>query len=328
MNLKLIFPLALFGGVAQGQDLPTENLRVREILTIPRQKKDWLVGVQDAVSLRDGSIIVSDKLDNKLKKFDSKGRLVKETGKRGKGAGEFRGPGPLSVWNDLVAVVDYASSRIQVFTSDLQFKSALQAGGSIFDLCFDQEGYLWVGLLRGRQGRNLVQLDLKGEVVQAITLRNATKDPFDNMFWFTIDKTGEIIVAYVAQNKIELWNTRGEFRRDFHVSGLPLRSKRKTISKRIFDEDLEVPEDNIFWDVGVDSQGRIFLLADEYTPNPDQDVYVVNREGDLLSILKLPHRSMTLTVDSRDRLIVTDIGKTTVRVLGLQKTGRREGTPR
>lgn len=328
MNLKLILPLVLYGVVAQRQDLPTENLSVREILTIPRQKKDWLVGVQDAVSLRDGSIIVSDKLDNKLKKFDSKGWLIKETGKRGKEAGEFRGPGPLSAWNDLIAVADYASSRIQLFTSDLEFKSALHAGGSIFDLCFDNEGYLWVGLLTGRQGKNLVQLDTTGKIVRAITLRNATKDPFDNMFWFTIDKTGEIVVAYVAQNKIELWNTQGEFRRDFSVPGLPLRSKRKTISKRMFDEDLEVPEDNIFWDVGVDSDGRIYLLADEYTPNPDQDVYVVNREGHLLSLLKLPHRSMTLALDFQNRLLVTDVGKTTMRLLELQKTMRRKGLPK
>lgn len=318
------FLVVSFYAILKGQFILPLNFSLHEVLTVPVDSAGSLISNQDIATLSDGSFLVSDRLDYKLKKFDRKGRFVRNVGRRGSGNAEFRGPGPLAATGTLIAVADHASSRIQFFSSDLVFRSSFHSIGPVFDLAFDGEGNLWAGILTGREDQNLVRMGPDGEVSKRLHLKNCTKNPFDRIFWFLIDRSGDIVIAYVFNNKIEVWDRNGNYRNEFEVPGLPVRSKRSRISKRIFSSaEEEIPEGNIFWSIAGDSKGRIFLLADEQTPNPRRDVYIVTKEGELLSIVTLPREARNLTIDSQDRLLVSDAVKPVARLYRLVEAPRK-----
>jgi len=306
----------------QSTDRQVRNLS--EVLVIDERSRNYILNAYDVVQLNDGSFIVSDKLDYKLKKFDKNGKFVKETGKRGKGHGEFRGPSYLASFNDVVAVTDFSSNRVQMFTSDLQFKSNFNVPGTVLDLCFDSEGNLWVGLLGGVGGQKIIKVDGAGNILQTILLKNQSDDIFESLFFFDINKKGIVAVCYMCLNKIEVWNTKGQFIRDFEVAGIPLHPRKKTIVKNLFSKDIEAPEDNIFWSLSFDNSENIYVLADAYTENPSKDVYVLDLRGNLLSILSLPERAVHLLMVSNDRMIAINNRRTKITVYGLKNNMDRK----
>lgn len=293
--------------------------RVKERLVIGKRPEHWILNAQGVVRISNNAFVVSDKLDYKLKKFDLNGKIIVEVGKRGKGPGEFRGPGPLDFYKDIIAVADFASPRVQIFSSSLEYKTSFRAPGPVFDLCFDEEGDLWLGVLTGRANQNLCKVDLSGKVVHTIRLRNTTDSEFDQLFSFSISQAGDIIIAYAYQNKIEIWNRNGNFMNEFQVPGIPLRPKKKTISRGLFKKGIEVPEDDLFRSVVVDSKNNIFVLADSYTNNQGRDIYVLNSNGQLISLVTLPYRSYGINIGPRDELYSIEENRTLIRVYQLKQ---------
>ena len=150
-----IFFFLVFGHKFETTEVQQTNgvllhFRVNEKFVIGNRPEYWILSAQGVVHTSNNAILVSDKLDYKLKKFDMNGKIIVEVGKRGRGPGEFRGPGPLDSYKDVIAVADFASPRVQIFSSSLEYKSGFHAPGPVFDLCSDQEGNLWLGVLAGR----------------------------------------------------------------------------------------------------------------------------------------------------------------------------------
>lgn len=314
----------LFGHIFQMAVIPqTRNillpLRVKEKLVVGNRPEHWILNAQGVVRISNDAFVVSDKLDYKLKKFDMNGKIIAEVGKRGRGPGGFRGPGPLDSYKDIIAIADFASPRVQIFSSRLEYKSSFHAPGPVFDLCFDEEGNLWLGVLAGRANQNLYKVDLSGKVVHTIRLRNTTDSEFDQLFSFSISQAGDIIVAYAYQNKIEIWDRNGNFKTEFQVPGIPLRPKKKTISQGLFKKGIEVPEDDLFRSVAVDSKNNIFVLADHYTNNPGRDIYVLNSDGKLISLVTLPYRSYGIGIGPSDELYSIEQNRTLIRVYQLNQ---------
>ena len=286
---------------------------VREVLVIGDKSDNWILNAHGISGLPDGSLLVSDKLDYKVKRFDRKGRKIAEVGKRGKGAGEFRGPGPIDVYNNIIAVADFASPRIQIFSSDLTHKSAFYAPGAVFDLNFDPEGYLWLGALTGQEGQSLLKCDIAGKVIQTISLQISSGDDIEDIFSLDISQSGDIIVAYGCLNRIEIWDIRGKFKNRFEVAGIPLRPPKKTISKGLFSKGVTVPEGNIFQSAAVDPKGNIFVLASDYTDQPNRDVYVFDSQGKYVSQFTLPTAASHLWISAQGDLYTIDTERTLVR---------------
>ena len=281
----------------------------------------WLLNVQGLAFLPDGALVLSDKLDYKIKKFDKRGKLISQIGKRGKGKAEFRGPGPIDSYDGTIAVADFASPRIQIFSSDLQYRSTFYAPGPVFDLSFDGNGNLWVGAYTGDRHRLLFKSDESGKILETISLHNSTGDMFDDIFSFVISASGKIVLAYMVQNKIEVWDTRGAFQQEFSVSGLPARPKEKVLSEGFFSKELRVPDGNIFWRVTVDNKGNIFLLAADYTIHPEQDVYVLTSTGKHITRFTLPAPSSYIWIDRGGYLYTIENNRTLVKKYKLKYVG-------
>lgn len=77
----------------------------------------------------DGNLFVVDAPAKQVLKFDSKGRLRKAWGKKGKGPGEFDSPSKIAVGPDgFVYVVDDGNARVERFTRDGQLVSVWGGG--------------------------------------------------------------------------------------------------------------------------------------------------------------------------------------------------------
>lgn len=286
------------------------NLRLDQVLLVGENPNGSIVNAYGLAELPEGVILVADKLDYKIKKFDRRGNKISEIGKRGKGPGEFRGPGPLAVHRRTVAVADFASRKVQIFTADLQYQSTFYAPGPVIGLCFDPDGYLWVGVATGGRNESIFKYDVTGRAIRGISLKNSSGDIFEDVFSFTIAPSGEIIVAYMVLNKIEIWDTGGVFRTQFEVPAIPLRPPRKSLPRSgVLSRSVKVPEGNLFWNVATDVQGRIFILASEYTVNPNRDIYVFSTSGQFISHFALPEPACYVWIGSDGSLYTIEWGR-------------------
>jgi sugar lactone lactonase YvrE len=259
-------------------------------------------------ALQDGGVIVSDKLSYQIKRFDRRGKLIWPFGKRGSGNGEFKGPGPIDHFKGTIAVSDFSSHRVQLFSEDMKFISSFMAAGPVFDLHFDAQGNIWVGAYTGKKNSGLFKYGRNGKMVSSAPLRYTSGDFFDDLFSFAIQPSGKIVVAYMVQNKIEIWDTSAKFEKQFQVSGFPPRPNYKSLSN-----GMRVPDGNIFRKTAVDRRGNIFLLTEQFTDNPLRDVQVLDPEGKYVTTFTLPAKAHLIFVDGSNNLFTIESKRTLVR---------------
>ncbi len=285
-----------------------EEIQVTSETTFGDSKDVWLLGIEGLTPLHDGGVIVSDKLAYQIKKFDRSGKLVWSFGKRGAGNGEFKGPGPIDFFNGKIAVADFSSHRVQLFSEDMKFISSFMAAGPVFDLHFDVQGNIWVGAYTGKENSGLFKYGQNGKMISSTPLRCASGDPFDNLFSFAIQPSGRIVVVYMVQNKIEIWDTSGRFEKQFQVSGFPPRPNYKSLNN-----GMRVPDGNIFRKTAVDRRGNIYLLTEQFTDNPLRDVQVLDPEGKYVTTFTLPAKTHLIFVDGSNNMFTIESKRTLVR---------------
>jgi len=282
-----------------------------QVLSIGDDITTWLSNVQCISFLPDGSLIVSDKLDYQLKRLDKYGKLARAIGKRGSKPGEFRGPGPNSFHGGTIAVADFSSPRIQIFTDDFRYQYSFRALGPVFDLCFDARGDLWVGVQTHDKSNELVKYHVTGKILQTVALHNTTGGMFEDIYSMAISRSGFVVIAYIVQNRIEVWDTLGRFQREFSVPGLRQTPPTRVYSTGLFSERLKVPEGNLFWSIALDQNDRLFVLGADYSEHPGQDIYVLNLNGNILTTALLPMRSSHIWI-SPDGFLYSTVQERTV----------------
>ena len=292
---------------------------LKPIATIGAADDNLILGAFGLAFLPRQRVLVADKLEYNIKCIDNSWHLMGSFGKRGKGDGEFRGPGSIAAAETLVAVSDFESTRVQVFTDTYKHLSTFYTDGRVFDLAFDANGYLWIGKLPNARGEGLLQSDIHGNIRKNIILRHSSMNMFDNVFMMAMNGATEIVVAYMVHNTVEIWDTSGRFVREFSVPGIRPRAEQKTFSRGMFSEALTVPEDNIFMGVAVDAGGMTYLLADQYTEHPRRDIFVVNHQGQLISQLVLAEPSYRIFLDSHGDLFSIEGARTLIRVYNLRR---------
>ncbi len=258
-----------------------------------------LLAVHGVAVLPDGTVLVSDKLDYRVKKFAPTGKLTATVGGRGRGPGQFLGPGPLDSYGSRIAVADFAGERVQCLVN-LAPSSSFEAPGTVSDLCYDGAGQLWVLVLAADGQPGLFRYDSNGKQQKALTLRNARGDPFDHAGFVAWLGRGVIAVSYYVRNKIELWDTSGKFIREFSAPGLPDRARKRPVSERR--SDFMVPDGNIFRSMTSDGNGRIYLLGAEYCDSPGREVLDLDGRGKLRRRILLADRSVLIRADRKGSL--------------------------
>ena len=260
-------------------------------------KGSWLLAVQDVAAMPDGGLLVSDKLDYRVKKFAADGKQVATVGGRGRGPGQFLGPGPIDCSKKRIAVADFASNRIQCFTCDFVYLRTLRVEGAVSDLCFDGSGRLWVVAVTLDAKRTLFQFDDDGATRKTLQLRNAKGDLFADAGFVSWLGGGRLAVSYFVQNKIEIWDTSGVLSREFSVPGLPAMSPVRKLGEA--GDGIQVPEGNIFRGMSSNKSGVLCLLVGDYGEYPERELIMMNEEGQVMQRLLLPDTVVQITgVDS------------------------------
>jgi hypothetical protein len=302
-----------------GQTTAQSAVALQPVMTIGSSNDNLLLGAFGVAGLRRQRIVVSDKLEHKVKIFDRTGRLMGMTGHRGKNSGAFCSPGPLAARDSIFAVGDFESARVQVITDAGTVVSDFSMETPVFDLAFDPSGRLWIGTLPNARGETLFQCDTHGKILKKVALAFPARSGFDYVFTMTIEHNGTITVAYMTHNTVEEWDTAGRFLGNFQIHGIRSRAVEKTIMPEGSERGIAVPEDNVFLRVASDSRGNRYLLADQYTEHPGRDVYVIDRRGTILSRLVLPERSYAVYLDAGGLLYSIERSRMLIRVYNLER---------
>jgi len=267
---------------------------LRETAVFDGGAHNVFLDIEGATFLPDGSWIVADKLAFRILSLTSSGTATSSAGGRGRAAGQFMGPGPITAFGDTVVVADFASPRIQIFSRNLWFRNTFLAPGPVFNLQFDGKGKLWVGGHGLHVTSFLARYDLQGNELLHIEPNHSTGDLFKDVFRFVVSRNGKIALVYQTQNVVEIWNTDGSFVRSFEIPHLPSCSVTHPLEGIDSPSALNVPDEPIFRDIAIDPRDQIYILAEGYTPHPLQDVYVCTADGTLISTIMLPQKAWSI----------------------------------
>jgi hypothetical protein len=256
-----------------------------------------LLSVQGLAPLPGGGLLVADRLDYRVKQLSPAGVQVRTVGGRGRGPGQFQGPGPIDVHGNRVAVADYASNRIQFFDPALVPRATVTVEGAVSDLCFDGAGNLWVAAVTMRKDRGIFQFDPSGRERRVLPLHNGSGDLFYDAGFIAWLGGPRIAFAYYVQNRIEIWDTSGRFIREFSIAGLPSRAAGRRIGGNSTRGTPVAPEGKIFRSMTSDGRGRIYLLISDYGKAPGMELVRADAEGKELGRYLLPTRAVQIRSD-------------------------------
>ena len=294
-----------------------KSINLREVYTIGSSDQSLFIQVGDIACDNKGSIYISDQYQYKVKKFDSKGDFLSEFGKRGKNSGEFQaGPSKIDCVADTIAMVDLGTTRILFSTINFSMINEITTSSPIIDIAFDKHGRLYTSMIPFGDKENIVGLyDRNGNIISRVPLYKTGRDPLFNIAMLCVDTNGYLIVGYSYINKIIVCNDKYQILTQFKIEGLPDESVANKLEGAKFGS---MPEGELFRDIAVDNKGYIYLLGGFYSKHPNKDVFVTNRNGDLLTTFVLPDESGILYVDRNGFLYTREQKRTIVKKYAVQ----------
>jgi hypothetical protein len=299
----LLFFLLNFFTLDKGSSYKSES-----VLILGEKQKHIFLKATSLTETDDGNIYVVDHYAYRIKMFNNKGTLLKEAGSRGKGKGNFLNmPYLITSYKNNLAIAEFTSSRVQLFSTNMDYLKSFSVDGIILDISFDHDGNLWLGIMDPEGKTYLSVYDLRGQRIKKISLKNNLGKEFEfgSIFVLTVAKTGLVFIAHTDLNKIEVWNTGGEFVKDFSIGDLPANPEKKVVNYSLFSKKY-VPIKKIFQDIAVDENGLVYILGGHYSSNPFQDIYVVDHNGAIKRKLTLPEKVSTIYLTHRNEFLIID----------------------
>lgn len=310
-TIRLIFILLLLCESIGGQS--KNKYELKQILSLGVQKNNYFLSVSNVSQSNDGDLFVTDQQAYSVKKFNKNGSLVKKIGKKGKKNGEFSAPDLVVCSNNLIAIADYNSTKVQIFDTDLNFIKKFYVDGIIFDMGIDSKEKVWVMVSNFNLEMALKKYDLNGKLLKTIIPKNSSKKEFMiDAKKFCISKNGHIFIVNLLINKIEKWNTDGKYINEFSIKDVAKSAKKKIYKSYIFYNEY-LPDGNLLWDIECDRNERIYILSGNYSKHKYQDVYVLSPDGKFLSTLILPFRCHNFRINqTNDNLFLINKNRTEI----------------
>ena len=259
----------------------------------------------------DGSCVVSDKLAGTIVLLDSTGRLRKEAGTRGAAAGISGGPAPVDCHGDVIAVADFASTRVQTFSRALQHLGEFQSEGAVMDLRFAPDGTLWL-CAQTRRAKELLRYDIQGKLLRRVLPAHLTGEAFSDVFLCAVDYRGHVWLAYCVRNLIEVWDSSGVLLRTISVPGLPAEPPTRTVRRGLLRAPLYLPDGPLIRSIAVDPCGNLLVLGGDYTEHPGRDLYLVSPNRSDVQQLTLGRRACRIWLNSSGDLFAVDDSKSRI----------------
>jgi len=238
----------------------------------------------------DGNIFLSDALEYTIKKFDSDGRFLRKTGRKGKGPGEFLAPRYIDCTRDWVYVTDQEMWGIQVFDKDLHFVRHIPLSFPISDMKVMDDDHIALVTVSYETSGKIFIVNGKGKITRSFPYVEENSSFMMDMVDFVPGPNGEFYIAYSFQDKIEKFDAQGS-----NVWRRHLLQMRK-VNKQKFNS-FDIPTEVIFKDVAIDKRGLIYILGGHHSKHRSRDVYVLDGNGDLVASFVLPDPSHCLYID-------------------------------
>jgi len=295
--------LSFFSLYCEAKEL--KGIYLKEILSIGGLENDVLYMWAWVTVDKKGNIYVTDSIDCSIKKFNSEGVLIKKAGGKGQGPGEFLAPRLIFYKEGMLYITDERKRGIEVFDEELNYKFHIPINLPIFNLNILSNGNLVVSVfpLNKNDYGKLLIYDLKGTLKDRVKYCESSNPILDTVK-FEIDKKFNFYIIYTWKDKIEKINRKGE-----KLWSRSLFGKKSIKIKKI--GAVKVPVEVIYKDITLDNFGNLFILTGSISKNKSRDVYVLNRDGNLLTTFTLPDSSHCIYIDKNNFLYTrADMGAT------------------
>ena len=280
--------------------------------------KQEFIRVEEITCDSKGDIFVTDSYQYSIKKFDKRGSPLQVFGKRGHNRGEFKSfPYKITCFADTLALVEVGSSTIHFFTPEFRMIDEISVGGPIVDIASNTLGEIYACMIpvSHRTEDIVVLYDKSGNILSRIPLNRARGEPAFDMIHLTVDSSNNLVIAYRYVNNITIYDDKHRINSTFRIVDLPDESPSE---KSKYEELGSLPHGNLIQDIAVDRRGNIFVLAGDYSKNPNRDVYVYDYNGNLLTIFTLPEKSGILFIDPHGFMYTREKKRSVVRKYQLQ----------
>jgi len=290
-----VLGLAILGFPRRGPG--ARRVVLEEVLSIGSLDDDLLyqwvgIGV-DA----EGFIYVTDAMDYTLKKFDGRGRLLKKTGGKGQGPGEFMAPRALACSANRLFVTDQNIPGVQVFDKELRFLKRIPLNLLVTEIAALSDDRLACKTFELQPRPQILIVDGDGRTVSTISYGERDMPIMTDLVDFVPAPDGSFYIAYSHLDRVEKLSGEGRLLWTKSLFGVK-KARMEKVST------FEVPADIAFKDVALDARGNLFVLGGSYSKNRGRDVYVMNEDGELLATFPLSESSHCLYIDGRNCLYV------------------------
>ena len=194
---------------------PVEKLGT-PILTIDDVGGPWGV----AVNQRSGEVVVTEWESDCVSVFSPSGYKLRSFGTRGSGQGQFEGPRGVAVDGEgNILIADHGNYRIQKFTAEGQFLTAVGTEGSEL-LQFSNVVDITINAINNKvyvvdKENNCVQV-LNSDLTFSSTIgKEGGQGEFDSPRGIACDSTGNVYVVERGNHRIQIFTSTGEFLRIF-----------------------------------------------------------------------------------------------------------------
>jgi len=289
----LIMILHLHLPFLRGKDV--QKILIEEVLSIGSLDDDVLYQWVGVVSDSNRCIYVTDNMDYSLKKFNKKGKLLKKTGRKGQGPGEFLAPRYLDISNELLYVTDQFRLEIQVFDENLNYSHSVPISIPVSDLKVISGDEIAVATISMSKTGTIFIFDSKGSIKRELLYSDKTSHLMMDMVNFDFDSQGNVYLVYNYKDKIEKIDPEG--RKIWSKKLLKIKEiKREKVGQ------FTIPTKLVYKDIALDRSGNLFILGGGFSKNPSCDVYVLSPEGKRLTTFTLPDSSHCIYIDGADFL--------------------------
>lgn len=301
---------------------PRASSGVDSLFSIGTDSTDLLYEIED-ISVQFGSacyIYVLDRGSYKLKKYNSKGNLISETGKKGYGPGEFRNPESLAIMDNVVVVSEQRSPRAHIFFDNLKYKKDIVLDNIPLEMEYLKNKNIAISGLpvQSKPGfSNFLKFSTSDYDVSSIEIptpklpdqvKTASQEyPLLKGVWTGghIATHGDtVVVAFLYHNRVvairndeQIWtHTITE------ISDIP---EIKDVGDR------PMPAQKLLTGVATDHRGNTYVLLGSGNA-PNRAVYVLDKNGKKRHELLLPYKTNSIAWSPPNRLYTEEGGGTRI----------------
>ena len=295
---KYITFLFLISGLGVGSFLNARDLKkilLEEVLSVGGLDDDSIYLWAGIDTDMKGNIYLTDTMDYSVKKFNSKGVLIKKTGRKGKGPGEFSAIRLIRYCRGLIYVTDQNTFGIKVFDENLNYKYRIPFNLPILDFKVHNTNSITILSPFIANPGGVITIDSRGNSELEQLILNDAKQYWYNFRKFDMDEQGNMYFISSFEDRVEKFDKN---MKKLWTSNLMGKKKAKFKKSPAKTGPALLPTEVVYKDIVLDNFDYIFILGGHVSKHRSRDVFVLDRKtGKHLTTFVLPEPSHCIHID-------------------------------